>query len=83
MKIWTTQTGEEIPYKKLGDSHLLNILNYVKKVAKKLDGEYIDGGCGWDIEDAWAITGNEKDWLDKFDYKGLLKEAKKRNLIYY
>ena len=79
MKTWTTKTGEEIPYNKLEDSHLLNILQYVKKLAKELDGEIIDGG-GFTHEDFWYDTGDEEDWLRKFDYQGLLEEAKKRNL---
>lgn len=81
MKTWITQTGEEIPYSKLEDSHLLNIIKHVKRISIKLDGEIIYGGGGWDVDDIWYVEGSKEDWLRKFDYYGLLNEAKKRNLI--
>jgi len=80
--IWTTKEGKEIKYKDLEDSHLLNILRYVKKSAKELDGELIDGGGdSWDVDSMWAVEGSEEDWLEKFDYTGLTKEALKRGLL--
>lgn len=81
MKTWTTQTGKEIPYSKLKDSHLLNILRFVKDIAKKMDGEVINGGGEFDGESVWYSIGDEQDWLRKFDFEGLFKEAKRRKLI--
>jgi hypothetical protein len=81
-KYWLTQNKEEIEYKKIEDRHLLNILNWIKKRAET--GMTIEtGGCGPEADDywydCWDIEGAEV--LDRFDYKGLLKEAKKRKLI--
>ncbi len=79
-KIWTTKIGEEIKYKDLEDGHLLNIIRYVKRRAKELDGEVI-AGVGHGSDDIWYEVGYEEDWLNKFHYSDLLKEAKNRNLI--
>lgn len=79
-KYWITKNGEEIKYKNIPDDHLLNILRYVKRRANEMDGEIIDGG-GFDVDDIWYIEGDESDWLKKFDYQGLLKEARKRRLV--
>lgn len=81
-KYWKTQTGEEIEYKKLENSHLLNILKWIERRAE--NGMTIaTGGGGWDIDDMWYdeydIEGDEV--LERFDYKGLVKEAKRRNLL--
>ncbi len=82
-KYWTTINGEDIEYKKLKDSHLLNILKFIERKAK--DGGVIiygGGGDGWDAEDMWGdkeiIKGDEV--LERYDYEGLLEEAKKRKL---
>lgn len=82
MKKWETQNGEEIPYSKLEKKHLLNIIKWIENRAK--NGITItEGGVGWDIEDCWheeyEIDGKEV--LKMYNYKGLLKEAKKRKLI--
>ena len=79
MKVWMTLNGTEIPYKKLEDSHLVNIIKYVKRKAKELDGEIIRGG-GYDMDDMWTEEGDEEDWLKEYDYKGLLREYNKRGL---
>ncbi len=81
MKTWTTQNGEEIPYKKLSDTHLENIINYVQKRAKELDGKIITVEMGWGGSKRWAITGTTEEWLKNFDYKGLLKEKKRREKL--
>lgn len=81
MKYWTTADGTEIPYRKLEDSHLLNILKLLKRLAK--NGITIEiGGGAWDIEDMWYDSWEEKgqEVLDRYDYKGLLKEARRRKL---
>lgn len=81
-KTWTTKEGEEIKYKDLKDSHLLNILKWIETNAKK--GMTIESGGGaWDIEDMWydsfEIKGKEVE--ERYDYKGLKKQARKRNLL--
>jgi hypothetical protein len=78
---WTTKTGEKIPYKKLEDSHLLNILQWVKS---KADTGFLleSGGGGHNADDIWYdskwIEGQKV--LDYYNYKELLKEAKRRKL---
>ena len=79
-KYWTTKEGKEIEYKNIEDSHLLNIIKFVKRRAKELDGHVIDGG-GIDLEDIWYEIGDEEDWLHLYDYSGLVKEARKRKLL--
>ena len=80
IKYWTTKEGHDIEYRKIKDNHILNIIKYVKRRAKELDGEVIDGG-GFDAEDIWYEIGTEKDWLERFDYIGLVREAKRRKII--
>jgi len=79
-KYWETQTGEEIEYTKLEDSHLLNILKWIERRAE--NGMTIEDGGGYDLEDmwydSWGIEGDEV--LERYDYKGLLREAEKRTL---
>jgi len=82
MPYWETQNGEEIAYKDLEDSHLLNILKWIERRAE--NGMTVqEGGGGWDTEDMsyneYDIEGDEV--LERFDYKGLKKEAKKRKII--
>ena len=79
MKEWITEDGTEIPYNKIEDNHLVNIIKYVKKRAKELDGKIIAGG-GEDSHSYWADIGSEEDWLEHYDYKGLVKELSKRKL---
>lgn len=79
---WTTKEGEEIPYKKIKNDHLLNILKWIEKRA--VEGITLQhGGGGWDIDDMWfeEETLSGKAVENYYDYKGLLKEAEKRNLI--
>lgn len=80
-KYWETITGEEIEYGKIENSHLLNILTWITRRAEN-GITVITGGGGWDLDDVWYeeydIKGEEV--LDKYDYKGLLKEAKRRKL---
>ena len=78
-EMWTTEDGKEIPYSKLEDAHLLNILKYIEKRAKELDGEIIDGG-GVDTGDIWYAEGTEEEWREKFGYTGLMAEAVKRGI---
>lgn len=79
-KYWTTIDDMDIEYKDLDDSHLLNILKWIKIRAK--EGFTISIGGGIDTGDIWydeyTIFGNEV--LERFDYKGLLEEAKRRKL---
>jgi hypothetical protein len=80
---WMTQNGDEIKYKQLKDSHLLNILKWINRRAD--EGMIIEyGGGGIDIEDLWydseEIKGQKV--LEYYDYEDLLKEAKKRLLIH-
>ena len=82
MKCWETREGEEIAYKDLKDSHLLNILKWIERRA---ENGILEGSCGYDGDgdfmtgDIWEIYGDEV--FEKYDYKGLKKEAKKRKLI--
>ena len=78
-KIWTTKDGKEIPYSKIEDRHLLNILAMIKRKAKEMDGEIIDGG-GYDMDEIWYVEGDEQDWRKKLGYKPILKEVKRRGL---
>ena len=82
-KYWETQTGEEIEYKKLEDSHLLNILKWIEKRAENGMTVRQGGGDTWDTDsfwyDEWEIEGDEV--FERYDYKGLVKEAKKRKLM--
>lgn len=81
MKTWETKEGIEIPYKQLGDSHLLNILKWIEKRAD--NGVLVVMGGGSSPEDYWyeeyEISGDEV--FERYDYKGLQKEAKKRGII--
>ena len=82
MKTWETREGDEIEYKDLKDSHLLNILKWIRLRAENGITKRVGGG-GWSHEDYWydefEMKGQEV--LDEYDYKGLQKEALKRNLI--
>ena len=78
-KTWITKEGKEIPYSKLEDSHLLNILKLIERRSEESDGEIIDGG-GFDSDDIWYVEGTEEEWREKFGYSGLKKEAIKRGL---
>lgn len=80
MKTWTTKDGRDIEIKDLEDSHLLNILKLIERMAEELDGSIIDGG-GVDANDIWYIEGNEEEWRQKFGYNIIKKEAIKRKLI--
>lgn len=81
-KYWETINGDKIEYKKLENSHLLNILKWIERRAE--NGMTIEvGGGGWDIDDmwydSWEIKGDEV--FEKYDYENLKKEAKKRKLL--
>jgi hypothetical protein len=81
-KTWETQNGDEIEYGKLEDSHLLNILKWIKRQAKNgvtASCRGYDGDDDYITETTWEVFGKEV--LNHFDYAGLLKEAKKRKLI--
>lgn len=82
-KYWTTIEGEEIEYKKLDKFHLLNILKWIERRADKGMTIKMGGGDSWDPESFWydehEIIGNEV--LERYDYKGLRKEALRRKLI--
>ncbi len=79
-KKWVTKEGDLIPYKNLEDSHLLNILAWIRKNAK--NGVEILIGTPADIDDMTFATETifDEDVFELYDYKGLLKEAKKRKL---
>lgn len=81
-KYWMTQSGDELEYCELKDSHLLNILKWIERRA---ESGIQQGSCGYEGDDdfmtgdVWEIHGDEV--LEHFDYEGLLKEANKRKLI--
>jgi len=78
---WETQNGDEIEYKELKDDHLLNILRWIERRAEngieictagyEGDDDFMTGDC-------YTIEGDEV--LERYDYKGLKKEANKRKL---
>jgi len=80
MKRWITQTGEAIPYEKIGNSHLSNILRYIEKKAEEGVDIMLSGGyCGDDdfiTGDVDTIYGN--DVMEQMDYNGLKKELEIR-----
>lgn len=76
---WETKDGQKIKFSDLENTHLVNIIKFVKKRAKEMDGQVIEGG-GTCPEDFWVEIGYTEDWLKKYNYQGLLKEAKKRNI---
>lgn len=83
MKTWITKDGKEIEFNKLEDSHLLNILKFIKKRAK--DGVEIVSSYGYEDDndfmtgDVDVIYGKEVE--DKMGYKELKKIAIERKLI--
>ena len=82
-KYWETKEGDEIEYKKLKDDHLLNILKWIKRRAEEGVMEFAGSTMGDCAEDwwgeSWEIYGDEV--LEKYDYKGLLAEAKRRKIL--
>lgn len=81
-KTWTTKEGKEIPYRKLENSHLLNILRFIR--AKAEDGIIVEEARDtFDLDSIYFVeeeySGEEV--LEMLDYKGLEKEAKRRKLI--
>lgn len=40
-RIWTTATGDRIPYSKLGDSHLANIIRQVTNLVESYPGDQV------------------------------------------
>ena len=83
MKTWTTEKGEVIAYKDLSDSHLLNILKFIKRRSKEGVNKYYDFGyCGDDDFMSGEVeTIYGKEVLKQLDYIGLRKEAIKRKLV--
>ena len=82
MKCWKTEAGKNIEYKNLKDDHLLNILKWIDRRAENGMTLRSGGGTGWDGDDIWydefLIEGDEV--FERYDYKGLINEAKKRKL---
>jgi hypothetical protein len=82
MKYWITKDEQEIPYKKLEDSHLLNILKWIERRAKQGVTIIVDCGYAPDNDykeyESYEIYGKEV--KDHYDYKGLRAEAKKRGV---
>lgn len=78
MKKWITKDGVEIPYKKLKDDHLANILNFIYKKSK--EGVRCICGGGSDSDDIWydeeTIFG--EDVKVKYGYYELKKEQRRR-----
>lgn len=77
-KVWTTKEGDDIPYSKIEDSHLLNIKKWIENRA---DEGMTIGGHGWDIDECWDDEIYGEEVLEYFDYKSILQEIKKRKLI--
>lgn len=83
MKYWETGNGDAIPYSKLKDDHLQNILKFIEKRAK--EGVEVTINCGYCDDDDYityeSYTMYGKDVEEHFDLKGLQREAKKRNML--
>lgn len=81
MKYWETKNGKEIPYNKLENSHLLNILKFIERRAK--EGVWTGGGSyyGEGDNDFWEEILFGKQVKDFFNYYYLRSLAKKRGLI--
>jgi hypothetical protein len=79
-KKWITKDGTKIPYNKLEDSHILNILKYIEKHAREgILIHFSDSSLSGDIwYDEEIIKGEEV--KNRLDYYGIKKEAKKRGL---
>lgn len=82
MKIWTTKERIDIPYSKIEDRHLLNILKYIEKKSKEGITIMVGSVAGDEPDDWWSdkykIYGKEV--LKRLDYQGLLEEARNRKL---
>ena len=76
MKTWTTSNGDEIKYKDLEDSHILNIKLFIEKKAN--EGLEMESGIDIDSYDTYTMSGDEV--FDFFDYDGIIKEIKRRKL---
>lgn len=80
-RYWTTESGDDIEYRKLDDKHLVNIIYWIRKRASTGIMQFIGGG--WDMDSFWGeeyvIDGEEV--LELYDYEGLLREAKRRKLF--
>ena len=80
MKNWITREGTKIKIKDLTDSHLVNILKFIKRKADEGIGGFHCGGHSPD--DFWVeectVAGEEA--LEILGYDDLKKEADKRKL---
>ena len=80
MKYWKTKESGKIAYNKLENSHLMNILDWIKRKAK--NGLLIGRGGGNCPDDFWydeeTIYGDEV--LERYDYQELVEEFKRRKL---
>lgn len=80
-KYWTTASGEKIKYKDLTCSHLINILVWISRKADEgIKMETCTNSWDPDDSDVYIEELKGQEVLDEFDYKGLLKEAKRRGL---
>jgi len=81
-KYWTTESGVRIEYKDITDSHLVNILSYIKRKAKEGVEVVIGGGMDWEGDPWGDIVWYEGKEVERmFDYRGLHAEAKRRGLL--
>jgi len=78
---WTTVDGTEIPYSKIKDDHLLNIIKFIERRAET--GITVSEASGFDVDDMFItdreISGEEA--LEYMDYEGIVHEAESRKLI--
>ncbi len=86
MKTWAT-IDEAIPYQELDDSHLLNIIKWIKRKAKSgisiIEHSHDMGYETTETENLWTsevkLMGGSV--LDYYDYENLYKEALHRGLL--
>ena len=76
-----TKDGKIIAISEMEDSHLLNTIALIKRLAK--NGLTIRSGGGYSVDEFWydeyTIWGKEV--KEKTNYKAYKKEAKKRGII--
>jgi hypothetical protein len=83
MKYWTMNNGGKIKISEMSDTHLINSVKMIERLAK--EGLKIYGGqyYGEGEDDFWEDEIYGKDVYDEFPaYKSLWKEVKNRKLSF-
>lgn len=86
-KVWRTRDGTNIPFSKIDNAHLLNILTWIKRVAAAgISVEVEDGGIfgtfdEFPSEPKRTLKMKGKIVYEALHYDDLIEEAKKRKII--